>query len=313
MEHRTFKSWENVEMYKDEVLPYVKLDVMGLKELFEIFNDQIYEIEGTNITGFLTCSHMGYCIWQNMLDKIVEIPKDLEKMDYIAKAVYGGRCYPHQQHYKSKHYDAVKSGEMKYAEVIADKSKDFIFNADASSLYPASMSGFDHMEVEYPLGYSRWSDEPLKEFRDKKMGFYEIRFSPPKDIRIPVLPRRKMLGERKIGVTWSLEDGEGVYTSVDILNAHEAGYRIKFIGKALVYDESGDVFSKYIKRFYKLKERAEKDGNRAMRGIAKLLLNSLYGKMLMAPIDSHTEIINNAIELDNFTWKFNLDDYQIIN
>jgi hypothetical protein len=45
------------------------------------------------------------------------------------------------------------------------------------------------------------------------------------------------------------------------------------------------VFNKYIKKFYKLKGKAEKDGNDSMRNIAKLLLNSLYGKMLMAPIE----------------------------
>jgi len=210
------------------------------------------------------------------------------------------------------YYD-VKAGKLKYKDVIESESKDFIFNADASSLYPASMSGFDHMKVEYPIGHSRWSDEPEKEWDAKKIGFYEIEYEPPTDIRIPVLPRRLLEKERNIGVTWSLEPGTGIYTSIDILNAFDAGYKVNFIGKALVYDESGDVFSKYIKKFYKLKGKAEKDGNDSMRNIAKLLLNSLYGKMLMAPIDRHTEIINNAVDLEKFLFEYDLHDYFIIN
>ncbi len=85
LEHAKFKSWDDVETHKDEVLAYLKMDVLGLKELFETFNDVIYDIEKTNITKFITCSHMGYEIWRNMMDKIVEIPKDLEKMDYILR------------------------------------------------------------------------------------------------------------------------------------------------------------------------------------------------------------------------------------
>jgi len=204
---------------------------------------------------------MGYTIWQNLNDKIIEIPKDLEKMDFIAKAVYGGRCYPHQQVYKSSMYDDVKAGKLKYADVIKSKSKDFIFNADASSLYPASMSGFDHMKVKYPIGYSRWSEDPKKEFKAGLMGFYEVDFVAPKDIRIPILPRRKVVNEQNIGVVWSLEDGSGIYTSVDIKNAIEVGYKVKFKGKALVYDESGDVFSAYIKKFYKT-ERTRRKGRK---------------------------------------------------
>jgi hypothetical protein len=312
-EHAKMKSWSDIEKYKDEVLPYLKMDVLGLKELFETFNDMIYEIESTNITRFMTCSQMGYSIWQNLLDQVVEVPKDLEKMDYIAKAVYGGRCYPHQQQYKSSMYEDVKAGKLKYKDVVESESKDFIFNADASSLYPASMSGFDHMKVKYPIGYSRWSYEPAHEYDAGLMGFYEIEFIPPTDIRIPILPRRLLHGDQNIGVAWSLEPGCGVYTSIDILNASEAGYKIEFVGKALVYDESGDVFKKYIKRFYKLKGKAEKDGNDSMRNIAKLMLNSLYGKMLMAPIESQTEVINTAVEMNVFLCKFNLTDYKIVN
>jgi hypothetical protein len=309
-EHSKMKSWDDVEKYKSEVYPYLKLDVLALRDLFVCFNDMIYEIKQINITDFVTASHMGYTIWQNELDEVVEIPKCMDKLKFIRKATFGGRCYPHQQQYQSKLYDEIMSKEKTYEDLL--KSKDFIFNADASSLYPASMAGFEHMKVEYPIGKSRWSEDPKKEFDDDKIGFYEIDYVPPKDIRIPVLPRDKLSHGAKIGVEWSLHDGSGVFTSVDIMNAIEAGYKVKFINKCLVYDKKGDVFTKYIKTFYELKGKAEKEGNDCLRSIAKLLLNSLYGKMLMAPIVSSSKIINDAVELHKFFREFNMSDYIVL-
>ena len=84
----------------------------------------------------------------------------------------------------------------------------------------------------------------------------------------------------KLGIRWSLEDGEGVYTSVDIQNAIDAGYKIDFVEKCLVWDSSADVFGQYIEEFYKLKEESERSGNKVKRSIAKLMMNALYGKTL---------------------------------
>ena len=67
----------------------------------------IYELFETNITKYVTASHMGYQIWCNKLDDIVEIPDNMEKYEFIKRATFGGRCYPMQQEFKSKHYDDV--------------------------------------------------------------------------------------------------------------------------------------------------------------------------------------------------------------
>ena len=64
-----------------------------------------------------------------------------------------------------------------YEEFI--DSNDFIFNADVSSLYPTAMAGFKHLYVKYPIGISRWNNQPEMEFENKKYGFYEIEYVPP--------------------------------------------------------------------------------------------------------------------------------------
>lgn len=316
-DHTLIKSWADTHTHKQTVLPYLKLDVLALEELLISFNDMMYEKFQVNITKFVTASNMAYELWASMLKNIIEIPKDISKYNLIKQATYGGRCYPNQKKFTSQSWGKIKqkvesnqyTTQEAYQKLM--KSKDFIFNADATSLYPASMKGFELCPVQYPIGYSRWSEEGQLEFDNMKMGFYTIKFSCPKNI-IPILPRRKLHNGVSIGVSWSLENGEGVYTSVDIENAIENGYKVDFVGKCLVYDESGDVFSDYIDTFYKLKEEAEKNSNPVMRSVAKLFLNALYGKTLQRAIYTKTIIINDILEFNNFCLNNTLTDWNFL-
>lgn len=295
------QSWELAEKYRNEVEPYLKYDVLSLSELFFTFNEFIYKMESVNITRFTTLSHMSYTLWQSTIEDVIELP-DLEKYNFIKRATYGARCYPNRKNYKSKSYDDIISGNVKYDEVI--KSGDYIFNADATSLYPASMAGFELLETVYPTGSSIWSDKPKEQYDNKKIGFYEIDYEPPRDIIVPILPRKTEVG----GLEWSLYNGSGVFTNIDIKNAIDAGYKITFKNRCLVYSNSNNVFKKFIHKFYKMKEEAEIENNKVKRNIAKLLLNSMYGKTLQKAIFSQTQIINNYSELMKFFREHKITD-----
>ncbi len=312
LDHSLFKTWADTETYKETVLPYLKLDVEGLKELFETFNDMIYDLYQVNINRFVTLSHMAYELWSSNLKHTIEIPKEMKKYDYIKLSTIGARCYPQKMEFKSKHYDDIVSGKMQYDELV--KSNDYIGNMDASSLYPASMKGFELCNVSYPVEHSRWSGEGQKEFNDNKIGIYTIKYIPPKDIRVPILPKRKLVNGINMGISWNLEDGEGTYTSVDIQSAIECGYKIEFVGECLIWDKhASDVFSDYITTFYELKKKADLEKNEVMRSIAKLLLNALYGKTLQKAIFSTTVFINNVFDYHDFVHKYNITDWKILN
>ena len=276
-EHSKMKTWEDVEKYRSEVEPYLKLDVLTLQELFETFNSFMYKIIKTNITNFKTISHLAYEIWTNMDPKtkgfIVEVP-DEEKYAFIKLGTYGARCYPQQREYQSPYYEEIISGKMTYEEL--KNTDEFKHNSDVSSLYPASMS-----EYSYPVGKSRWSENPNVEYNNHKIGLYTINFIPPTNIRIPILPRKE-----EMSLIWSLEAGTGVYTNIDIKNAIENGYAVTFIDKCLVWDKAENIFGDYVRKFYELKVQAEADGNDVIKSITKLLLNALYGKQLQRAIHS---------------------------
>eukprot|EP00054_Salpingoeca_dolichothecata_P031101 m.259421 g.259421 ORF g.259421 m.259421 type:complete len:143 (+) comp26772_c1_seq21:1836-2264(+) len=130
----------------------------------------------------------------------------------------------------------------------------------------------------------------------QKDMFYEINFKCPRKLRVATLPRKKPTG----GFEWSLYDGARVYTSVDIENAIDNGHEVEFINSCLVWDQSGDVFSKYIDKYYKLKEDATEEKNEVKRSIAKLMLNALYGKTLQSARYTDHKLINNKVQFNDF-------------
>ena len=305
-DHNKMKSWEDVETHKTECLEYLKYDCFSLKELFEKFNSEIYNKFGLNITNYTTISSLGYDIWTGKCNEQIQILKDVDKYNFCQNATYGARCYPNKEEYKSKHYDDVVNGRMTHADL--KKSLEFLYNADATSLYPAAMAGFEHLKVRYPIGLSRWSSFPEKEFNDNKIGMYQIKYTPPTNLRIPILPYKTPAE----GIFWTLEEHEGTYTSVDIQNALDAGYKIEFINKCLVWDESGNIFEDYVKTMFEMKNKAELEGNSVQKGIAKLLLNSLYGKMLQRYVKEHHQFVSSYVEFNKFCREYELTDWVII-
>jgi hypothetical protein len=169
------------------------------------------------------------------------------------------------------------------------------------------MSGFELCPVAYPIGKSRWSDKSDYEYRLKKCGFYEIDFIPPKNITAPVLPRKT-----DKSLEWSLLDGSGVYTNIDIENAINSGYQVTFKNRCLVWDTTGDIFGVYVKKYYKMKEALEKEGNKVKRAIAKLMLKAMYGKTLQRAIYDTTTIINNYQDLLKFWREYDVNNIEIL-
>ena len=181
-------------------------------------------------------------------------------------------------------------------------------------MYPASMTGNDLIDIHYPTGTSRWSSKPKDEYNNGKLGFYDITYTPPRDIMVPILPKKKIQNDKTIGIEWNLFPGDGVFTNVDIDNAITAGYEVEFQNKCLVYDDkSANVFKVYVESFYKLKETAEREDNKVKRSVAKLMLNSLYGKTLQKAIFNTTTIINDIFEFNKFVLEHELTDYSILN
>ena len=52
------------------------------------------------------------------------------------------------------------------------------------------MAGTILLNVNFPNGLSRWSNTPEIEFKNNKIGFYEINFIAPTNLTYSILPIR---------------------------------------------------------------------------------------------------------------------------
>jgi len=274
IDHTLSTYWEETEEErKQKVREYLYCDVMGLKELYEKFNNSLYEEEQLNLCDFMTGSQKSYDIWRtNRLGgHIVELPIK-EEDDFYRESVYGGRCYPNKKFFKSKEYEKIMKGEINFEDI-----EDYLIAVDFVSLYPSAML------EEYPIGFHINTNE----YVEGKLGIYRVKFITNKKCLVPPIPRKKEGG----GLIWDLLDGEGVYTSVDIERAKRHGYKFEII-EGKYWEESAPIFEDYMTHYYK-KKQAEKKGTPAYE-TAKLNLNGLYGKMMQRPIyEDKTEVRNS--------------------
>jgi len=134
---------------------------------------------------------------------------------------------------------------------------------DVNSLYPSVMYDF-----EYPLIENN-NIEYVNEFIPDALGYYYIRVKVPETEYIPLLPYRDKEGKLLFPQgTW-----QGWYYSPEVSKAIELGYDVKVI-KGYVFKRTDYIFREFVDYYYNIK----KNSSGAKKFIAKLMLNSLYGK-----------------------------------
>lgn len=297
--------WEDMkENIKEKCKKYLHGDVMGLKELYEKLNKEIHDKYGFNVTSYISTSSLTFNLWKETisidnqegliaegeLDKLlfVKLPT-LDQEKAFRQSVRGGRTYKSKHRFVSEQYDVFKRGEIGFDDII-----DYLIDADVVSLYPTAMAHY-----KYPVGDCK-KLLPHENYMRGKMGIYNIEYKANKSLQHSVGGRRDENGSLK----WDLKDSQGWYTSIDIEDMLANGYEVKICspsdgGAAGYYwTETAFIFKDYIEDLYKKKENAEKGS--VEYSLAKLFMNSLYGKMIQRPIYSKTETIQN----NNEYWKF---------
>jgi hypothetical protein len=130
---------------------------------------------------------------------------------------------------------------------------------DVNSLYPKAMC--NPMPIKF-LGAKQGVDCRLEDI----FGFVEARITTPNNLEVPLLPFK--LNNETIH---PLGSWIGLYFSEELKEVVKHGYKVELI---MVYEFSKEnIFNDYIEYFYNIK----KNSKGALRYIAKMLLNQLYG------------------------------------
>lgn len=144
-----------------------------------------------------------------------------------------------------------------------------VYKYDINSSYPASML----LKLPKSSGVLTLYELP---FGNKlSIGLYEI--IAPSNLKIPFLPLKL-----EHSIIYPLGTWFGWYTSVEINYARKLGYKCKFISG--YYFESGNICKSFVENLYQLKL----DNN--YKDVAKLILNSLYGRFALKQKLFNTEV-----------------------
>ena len=295
-DHEKASKWEDMNRFlKMSCIKYLKADVMGLKELYEKVNNEVYNKYGVNISNYISTSSLTYKIWKSKNKEYIKLPTLDEEKDF-RKAIRGGRTYKNKHRFISNQYKGYKDGTLNYEDI-----DDYIVDSDVVSLYPTAMANY-----EYPVGmcYKLTNEEILenkegflenKNFKGMKgkMGIYNIKYITNKNLQHAIGGRRT----EESGLKWDLVDNTGWYSSIDIEDMIENGYKVEILD-GYYWTKTAFIFKDYIEDLFKKKQSSEK--GTAAYELAKLFMNSLYGKMIQRPIFTITKIITTSDEY----WKF---------
>lgn len=184
---------------------------------------------------------------------------DLETDDFIRRAYRGGFTYVNPK-YRGK--------------VLGDG-----IVLDVNSLYPSVMAATDGQEL--PYGEPVWFDGEYEE--DRRYPLWVAMVTCRFKVKPDHIPCIQIKGNGWFKATEYIEDSKGLVTftvtNVDwkLINEQYDLSNVSFFG-GFKFKSSPYQFKQYVDKWVEVKNKATLDGNAGMRQIAKLMLNSLYGK-----------------------------------
>nr|QWO71399.1 DNA polymerase [Lyophyllum semitale] len=251
------KNWD----LREETIKYCNQDVISLYQIISKFSKEIFELFRLDILKYPTLSSLSFAIFRSKFLKDSKIPLITGKIfNDIKKAYTGG---------------------------IVDVFKPYgenIYHYDINSLYPYIMKNFP-----MPIGTVKYFDGDITAVEDKPFGIFDVEVNTPKNLNFPLLQTR-IKTESGFRTISPLGNWKNTYLSSEIYKAMEYGYSFKIL-RGYTFDQ-GFIFTEFVDFLYEIKVKNEKDTPNYT--IAKLLLNSLYGRFGMNPeVENHVIIENN--------------------
>ncbi len=151
-------------------------------------------------------------------------------------------------------------------------------------------------------------------------GIYEVDIiSIPKHI-VPLLPQKDEITE---GTVWDLIPRKSqMYNTIDLEEAERVGYKF-VIKRAFVYKMAKCLLNDFVQKVYAIKKEQDMFKNSddpalkakynpAKRMTIKIMLNSLYGKMIQRPVLESSVIIDSFESSVEFHKKYDWSGFELV-
>jgi len=168
-----------------------------------------------------------------------------------------------------------------------------LYSYDVNSLYPFVMATFD-MPIGKPIAF----EGDIRKVDPNAFGFFYCKITSPDNLLHPILQRRIKTGNG-IRTIAGLGSWEGWISSTEMDNAVKYGYQFEILNG---YEfAKGEIFKEYVYKMYNLRLQYEK--GHAMNLIAKLLMNSLYGKFGMKMESTEIKMFDTSTDEGKYEMK----------
>jgi hypothetical protein len=272
--------------FKDEAIKYCKLDCKCLFEILIKFNELIFKQFNVNIDNSLTLPALAMRIYKSQFMPKNSIYQLLGPVERDIRESYTGGAVDVYIPHNRVNTDSLFS-RLKAAFIT-------LYYYDVNGLYPAIMA-----KTLMPVGKPIAFDGDISKIDPKAYGFFYCKITSPDYLEHPVLQRRIKTSEG-VRTIAGLGTWEGWIFSGEMYNTMrmKLGYTFEII-KGYEF-KTAYIFKDYVEAMYNL--RLEYEKGTPMNLIAKLLMNSLYGKFGMKPENTIIEMFdtNNETEKELF-------------
>ena len=267
--------------FKEEALKYCMLDCKCLHEIIVKFNELIFSNFSVNIHKSLTLPSLAMRIYKSQFmpkNTIFQLSRGVESD--IRQSYTGGAVdvyIPHNWKSVDNFFSRLKASFIK------------LYYYDVNSLYPFVMSN-----TVMPIGKPIAFEGDIRKIESKAYGFFYCKITSPEYLKHPILQRR-IKTANGIRTIAGLGSWTGWIYSAEMDNAIKFGYQFEILRG---YEfKKGFIFKDYVTKMYNL--RLEYDKGHPLNLIAKLLMNSLYGKFGMKLEKTVFEMFDTSNPIEN--------------
>ena len=274
---------------RNETIKYCQIDCISLYQVIFKFSKMIFNLFGKNIHRYPTLPSLAFAIFRSNFMEENSIPQISGK---IAKEI--------RQSYTGGAVDVY---------IPQNKKGTKIYWYDVNALYPSQM----HDKL-MPVGNVIYFNGNIRKVDPDAFGFFYCEIIAPDNIKHPLIQTHVKTngGIRTLAPIGTWED---MLFSEEMDNAQKYGYKFNILWGYKF--ERKNIFKEYVEFLHKL--RNQYPSSNPLNYIAKILLNSLYGRMGMDDNFSDINIIHKDY-INDFENKFfdlisdrvELDEYFLI-
>lgn len=273
--------------FREEAIKYCSIDCVALFDIIFKFNELIFNQFSLNVHGSLTLPSLAMKIYKSSFMTKNTIYQILGRVEWDIRESYTGGAVDVYINHNGNNQNLLSGIKNK------------LYYYDVNSLYPNVMASLQ-MPVGKPIAFEGditkyWLAENKGFFDDENIYFFYCKITSPKFMMHPILQRRIKTadGVRTIAGlgTWT-----GWISSYEYQVCEPLGYKFEILNGYKF--KKANIFSEYVKKLYEIRLTYSKSD--PLNLVAKLLMNSLYGKFGMKSESSGVEVYDVR---DEFTIK----------